>query len=127
MVIEWPFTSNWVDSTYGATTLFPSSSIATPRMVSPLSAYFCWNPIIQGISTRHGSHQVAQKFTITTFPFRLDNETSCPCRFLKVTSGSSGCGPLFASDLPLFALETLDNSRESQPEKLVVTIIITKI
>src|ERR1700722_2318400 len=127
MVIEWPSTSNCVVWTYGATTLFPSSSIATPSMVRPLSAYFCWNPIIHGISTRHGSHQVAQKFTITTFPFRLASDTSCPCKFLKVTSGSSGCGPLFAPDFPLSALEALDNPRESQPEKLVVTIITTNI
>src|ERR1700732_1458499 len=96
-------------------------------MVRPLSASFCWKPIIQGISTRHGSHQGAQKFTITTLPFRPDSETSWPCRFLKVTSGSSGCGPLFASDLPLSALEILDPPRESQPEKLVVTIIATNI
>src|SRR5580693_8275885 len=101
MVIEWPSTSNCVVWTYGATTLFPSSSIATPSMVRPLSAYFCWNPIIHGISTRHGSHQVAQKFTSTTLPFRLDSGTLLPCKSLKVTFGALFRDPDLASDLPL--------------------------
>src|SRR6202161_4981643 len=72
----------------GSTEAFPSSSMATPNMVKPLSAYFCWKPIIQGISTRQGSHQVAQKFTTTTFPFKLSSGTSWPRRSLKVTAGS---------------------------------------
>src|SRR5580693_7614226 len=92
MVMGWPATSNWVVCTYGATTLFPSSSIATPNRVNPLSAYFFWKPIIQGISAWQGSHQVAQKFTMTTFPLRLARDTSLPCRSLKVTSGSSDKG-----------------------------------
>src|SRR6204780_1441815 len=72
----------------GSTEAFPSSSMATPNMVKPLSAYFCWKPIIQGISTRQGSHQVAQKFTTTTVDFKLSNATSLPRRPLKVTAGS---------------------------------------
>src|ERR1700679_3413810 len=123
MVIEWPSTSNCVVWTYGSTTLFPSSSIATPSMVKPLSAYFCWKPIIQGISTRQGSHHVAQKFTITTFPFRLASVTSCPSKFLKVTAGSSGRASVADGDLPLAAApETLNHSWELHPEKFVVTI-----
>src|ERR1700689_5680948 len=72
----------------GSTEAFPSSSMATPNMVKPLSAYFCWKPIIQGISTRKGSQQVTQKFTTTTFPFKLSSATSLPRRSLKVTAGS---------------------------------------
>src|SRR5580658_5413836 len=77
--------------------------MATPNSVKPLSAYFFWKAIIQGISTWQGSHQVAQKFTTTTFPFRLARETSLPWRSLKVTSGALGRGfsvPRAAAWLP---------------------------
>src|ERR1700734_1680590 len=77
--------------------------MATPSRVKPLSAYFFWKPIIQGISTWQGSHQVAQKFTTTTFPLRLAIETSLPWRSLKVTSGAFGSGfsvPRAAAWLP---------------------------
>src|ERR1700730_9252309 len=93
MAIEWPRTSKCVFATNGSTTLLPSSSIATPSIVKPLSAYFCWNSIIQGISVRQGSHQVAQKFTSTTFPFRLASGISFPARSLNLTSGSFGNAP----------------------------------
>src|SRR5882762_7851623 len=43
----------------------------------------------QGISTWHPSHQVAQKFTRTTFPFRLESLTSLPLTSCKVKSGAS--------------------------------------
>jgi hypothetical protein len=75
----------------------PSSSMATPSRVKPLSAYFFWKPIIQGISTWQGSHQVAQKLTTTTFPWRLARETSLPWRSWKVTSGAFGRG-LFGAE-----------------------------
>src|ERR1700730_16203264 len=42
--------------------------MATPRITSPLGPYFSLNSISQGISILHGWHQVAQKFTSTTFP-----------------------------------------------------------
>src|SRR5271168_2474249 len=126
MVAFCPLRSNCVVCTNGSTTLFPSSSIATPSMVNPLAAYFCWNPIIQGISTRQGSHHVAQKFTITTFPFRLARGTSSPSRFLNVTAGSSGRAESAAADLPLGAPETLSQLCELQLEKFVVTISATK-
>src|SRR5580704_10706883 len=87
-------------------------------MVKPLSAYFCWKSIIQGISTRQGSHHVAQKFTITTFPFRLASGTSCPSKFLKVTAGSSGRDSLETAGLLLAAPEL-------QAEKFVVTISVS--
>src|SRR5580700_3305493 len=98
--------------------------MATPSIVNPLSAYFCWKPIIQGISTRQGSHQVAQKFTTTTFPFKLASGTSWPCRSLKVTAGSSGRGPL-AAEFVVPTPETLNQSWELQPEKFVVTMRVT--
>src|ERR1700685_2214264 len=87
-------------------------------MVKPLSAYFCWNPIIQGISTRQGSHHVAQKFTITTLPFRLASGTSCPSKFLKVTTGSFGFSSFETAGLLLAAPEL-------HAEKLVVTINVS--
>src|SRR5579863_479620 len=92
-----PSTSNFVFSTKGLTIAAPSSSIAMPSRVNPLSEYFCWNWISDGISARHGSHQVAQKLTSTTFPFRLAtqllehgsfSETSVPCEFWKATLSS---------------------------------------
>src|SRR6267143_4872214 len=43
----------------------------------------------QGISTWHPSHQVAQKLTRTTFPFRLESLTSLPLTSCKVKSGAS--------------------------------------
>src|ERR1700733_10798641 len=89
--------------------------MATPSRVKPLSPYFFWKPIIHGISTRQGSHQVAQKFTTTTFPFRPARGTSCPSRFLKVTTGSFGFVSLEAADLLLAAPEL-------HAEKLVVTV-----
>src|SRR5271163_4286948 len=78
--------------------------MAMPKTVNPLAEYLFWNSIRSGISARHGSHQVAQKFTSTTLPFRLSSVTSFPCRSLKVTTGSAGWLPLLsdlAAGLPL--------------------------
>src|SRR5271163_5354859 len=83
-----PFTSNFSLATYGPTTEVPSSSMAAPTTVKFLSANFFWNSISQGISIWQGSHQVAQKFTTTTLPFRLASVTSFPSNPLNVTSGA---------------------------------------
>src|ERR1700733_4482670 len=69
--------------------------MATPSMVNPCEEYLCCSSISQGISSLHGSHQVAQKFTRTTFPFRLSSGTSDPVKDLKVTAGS---GPIGAKE-----------------------------
>src|SRR5580698_5561549 len=120
MVVGRPLTSNGVVCTNGWTTDFPSSSIATPSSVKPLSAYFCWNSISQGISSRHGSHQVAQKFTTTTLPFRLASVTSLPSRSLNVTSGAAGLLPCAsAADVPTAPELALP---EWHAAKFVVTI-----
>src|SRR5580704_17297029 len=112
IAVGWPFTLNCVFRKKGSTTVLPSSSIATPSMVKPLSPYFCWSSIIQGISVRQGSHQVAQKFTSTTFPFRLASGMSLPARSLNVTSGSFGKAPAAAGCRVLDLL---------QPGKFVAT------
>src|SRR5713101_2529790 len=61
-----------------------------PRIVKPLSAYFCWNSISQGISTLQGPHQVAQKFTSTTLPLYCSRLTSAPLRSFNVKLGAAG-------------------------------------
>src|SRR5579871_4738763 len=67
----------------------PSSSIETPRMVKPRGLYFFWNSIIHGISTLHGPHQVAQKFTSTTCPLYWSRVTSLSFKSFIATVGAS--------------------------------------
>src|SRR5579863_1024619 len=88
--------------------------MATPRIVNPWLAYFCWNPIIHGISTRHGSHHVAQKFTSTTLPFKLASGKSPPCNSGKVTSGALGL-PASSAAVPPFALDPFVEALCLQP------------
>src|SRR6185437_10610871 len=80
--------------------------MATPKIVKPCAAYFCWKPIIHGISIWHGSHQVAQKLTNTTLPFRLASDKSPPCNSGNVTSGSFG-GPGLETNVVFEPLETV--------------------
>ena len=85
----WPPTSKRSFSRKGWIAFLPSSSMETPRMVKPRGLYFCWNSIIQGISTLQGSHQVAQKFTRTTSPLYCARVTSLSLRSFRVTVGAS--------------------------------------
>ena len=43
---------------------------------------------MEGISLIQGGHQIAQKFTRTTFPKNLSNPYKSPSRELKVKSGA---------------------------------------
>src|ERR1700680_3145982 len=63
--------------------------MAMPSTVNPLALYFCCISISQGISTRQGSHQVAQKFTRTTFPLYSESERFFPSRSISVISGAA--------------------------------------
>src|SRR5580658_10309905 len=108
--------------------------MATPSIVKPRLEYFCWNSIIHGISTRHGSHQVAQKFTSTTLPFRLDSGTLLPCKSLKVTFGALFRDPDLASDLPLAWLVPPEHPRipvaaaeSANPRRIVVNLFVVDL
>src|SRR5262249_4536923 len=71
----------------GATTEVPSSSMATPSTVNPFEPYLFCISISQGISILQGSHQVAQKFTSTTFPAGM----SLSSKFLMTMPVSALC------------------------------------
>src|SRR5579871_1044253 len=68
----------------------PSSSSETP-MISSLSPYSCLSCSSSGISYRHGGHQVAQKFTITTLPGQSLFVTGLP-KISFASSGGAGSG-----------------------------------
>src|SRR5208282_2070198 len=105
MAIFWPSTSNRSFSTYGCTTLFPSSSMETPSTTNPLSPYRFSRSMSQGISVRQGSHQVAQKLTSTTLPANCCRLVSLPLRSLSTSSGA-GFIPaveIFATGFPVSA------------------------
>src|SRR5690348_4950567 len=50
-----------------------------------------------GITIRHGPHQLAQKSTTTTLPFRSANDTSLPLRSFSLNSGAGFPSYLSAS------------------------------
>src|ERR1017187_6458106 len=91
--------------------------MATPRVVKPLGPYCVCMPIRMGISPRHGSHHVAQKFTSTTFPFMLASVTRFPCRSSKVTFGSADKAAAFP--------DPADGVLIVHPEKTVATINVS--
>jgi len=43
---------------------------------------------MEGISSRHGGHQVAQKLRNTTWPFSLERDQTFPCRSTVSKSGA---------------------------------------
>src|SRR5579863_10444747 len=69
--------------TKGATSLAPFSSNEIPTTSNPCGPYFFWNSINQGISTMHGAHQVAQKFTSTTLSLKSAMWTLAPSRLVN--------------------------------------------
>src|ERR1700730_8576575 len=73
--------------------------MATPRTVKPLAAYFCCISMSQGISTRQGPHQVAQKLMSTTLPLYWARERSLPSRSFNVTSGAGAGAELAVATL----------------------------
>jgi hypothetical protein len=76
---------------------------------------------------------VAQKFTRTTFPFRLASWTLLPCKSLNVTFGSSAkaCGAELLADVPpplhpeTPAAVNAKNATNSKPIDLFFPIAIT--
>src|SRR5579885_3375943 len=125
MVSVLPLTVNACVRTYGSTTFLPSSSIATPRITSPLAEYLLLNSISQGISAWHGSHQVAQKFTSTIFPCCSASDVVPPSSVGSATFRSAGSGPPAAPEFdpppaPLPQEETTDAaSKHIRAESLV--------
>src|ERR1700730_12378353 len=101
--------------------------MATPRITSPLGPYFSLNSISQGISILHGWHQVAQKFTSTTFPLYCAIVASEPSRagIAKVVSGPPPTlAPLDApAAFDPFSCETLEDFL--QPAAASVTPSVT--
>ena len=67
----------------------PSSSSESPTTSTPWSLYVSYSSFSTGISTRQGGHQVAQKFTTTTFPFKAERLASPPPRTGRVKSGAA--------------------------------------
>src|SRR4029077_21253302 len=95
----------------------------TPRIVKPRGLYFCWNSIIQGISTLQGSHQVAQKFTRTTSPLYCWSVTSLSLRSFIVTVGASvGFAGALAEGAPaagnLWSAQTMTASNATTPNAM---------
>src|ERR1019366_4031985 len=74
-----------------ATKLFTSSTgpVSSERpMIWSLPAYLVWSLMRSGISAGHGGHQVAQKFSSTTFPRRSEAAMVLPSIVLMVKSGA---------------------------------------
>ena len=77
-----------ISSTNFCTTGAPPSSSLIASMTKSSAANFFDKASIDGISARHGGHQVAQKFRNTTFPRCADRRTACPWRSCATKSGA---------------------------------------
>ena len=96
----------------------PSSSIETPTTSSPRLFNCCWNSTNQGISKAQGPHQVAQKFSKTTFPRKSLNFTDFPFASFKVKSGAILRSlTVFAEAAPLGLPEHPENKSVSETAK----------
>src|SRR5436190_10460572 len=73
---------------YGLTTLQPSSSMETPTTANFLSRKLCSNSTNHGISSLHGTHQVAQKLSSTARPRKSESLTALPDESAKAKSGA---------------------------------------
>src|SRR5215467_1759237 len=67
-----------------------------PSTANPFEPYLSCIAISHGISTRHGSHQVAQKFTRTTFPLKSAKATSLSFKSFTLMSGAVPPSAIFA-------------------------------
>src|SRR3984885_4576116 len=67
-----------------------SLSTLTPMRVKPAGLYFLYIASSRGISCWHGPHQVAQKFTITTWPLYWLSAAWPPSRAVSVKAGAGG-------------------------------------
>src|SRR5258707_420414 len=73
----------------GVTTFHPSSSMETPITARPLVLYLSANSMYQGISSLHPWHQVAQKLSSTTLPFRSERLTGVPFSSFSENAGAA--------------------------------------
>src|SRR5882762_7233266 len=73
----------------GVTTFHPSSSMETPITARPLLLYLSANSMYQGISSLHPWHQVAQKLSSTTLPFRSARRTGFPFSSFSENAGAA--------------------------------------
>src|SRR5512146_106592 len=65
-----------------------------PTTWNPCAPYCCCHLLNSGISSWHGAHHVAQKFSRTTLPRRLLRSTCAPFKSVRAISGAR----LFTSD-----------------------------
>src|ERR1700688_3195205 len=76
----------------------PSLSTLTPIRVKPAGLYFLYIWSSRGISCWQGPHQVAQKFTMTTWPLYWLNAACCPVTAVSVKAGAGpDASPLAAN------------------------------
>src|SRR5215467_9986740 len=60
-----------------------------PTICSPFPPYFFCRLTKLGISSMHGSHHVAQKFSKTTFPFSSERRNVAPSVVVSSKSGAA--------------------------------------
>src|ERR1700680_5167343 len=70
-------------------TLSGGSSSSEIPTISSRSLYSFFSSSSSGISSRHGGHQVAQKFTSTTLPAQFSLFTGFPSRSWACSGGAS--------------------------------------
>src|SRR5581483_5395581 len=64
----------------------------TPMICSPRPPYLFWSSTKRGISSRQGTHQVAQKSSSTIRPQYDERVSRWPSSRVRVKSGARGCG-----------------------------------
>src|ERR1700730_11634913 len=74
-----------------------SLSTLTPIRVNPAGLYFLYIWSSNGISCWQGPHQVAQKFTMTTWPLYWLKADCCPDSALRVKAGARPVTSLLAA------------------------------
>src|ERR1700733_8850013 len=75
-----------------------SLSTLTPMSVKPAGLYFLYIWSSNGISCWQGPHQVAQKFTMTTWPLYWLRAACCPVTAVRVKAGAGpDASPLAAN------------------------------
>src|SRR5438552_17634723 len=64
-------------------------SMLIASTTSPSRSQFLYRISLEGISSRHGLHQLAQKFRNTTFPRKSDRRTPLSTRSVSSNEGAS--------------------------------------
>src|SRR5450631_2082135 len=75
----------------------PSLSTLTPIRVKPAGLYFLYIWSSKGISCWQGPHQVAQKFTMITWPLYWLKAACCPVSAVRVKAGAGPDASLAAN------------------------------